>query len=62
MDWPVSRVVGSVAPEISNPAPARLIELIVSVDVPDEDRVSVLVAFVSRGTKPKARVLWLTAN
>ena len=62
MDWPVSSVVGKVAPEMSNPVPARLNELIVSVAVPDDVRVSVLVAFVFRDTEPNARVLSLTAN
>ena len=62
MDWPVSSVVGNVAPEMSNPVPVRLNELIVRVAVPDDVKVSALVDVVFMGTEPKARALSLTAN
>lgn len=56
------RVSGKVAPEIENPAPVRVAELIVTAAAPAEVNVTVCVAEEFTGTFPKVTLLVLTVK
>jgi hypothetical protein len=57
--WPSLRVSGKFIPDILNPAPVSVPALMMSGAVPEEVRITDLVAAVFTVTLPKAKVLAL---
>jgi hypothetical protein len=55
-------VSGKLPPTVEKPAPVIVAELMVTGDVPVDDRVTVWVVGVFTATLPKLRVVALTAN